>query len=82
MLSPRAMPEFLLKRSRSIRLYVPVFSLPAHARKALLASAQLIGRSFFGVTMFASSRFFSARDNHDLELSQRLLRLDYAGFKP
>ena len=24
----------------------------------------------FGVTMFASSRFFSARDNHDLELSQ------------
>ena len=36
---------------------------------------------FFGVTMFASSRFFSARDNHDLELSQRLLRLNYAGFK-
>ena len=31
--------------------------------------------------MFAISRFFSARDNHDLELSQRLLRLNYAGFK-
>jgi hypothetical protein len=56
-------------------------SLPAHARKALLASAQLSGRPFFGVTMFASSRFFSARDNHDLELSQRLLRLNYPGFK-
>ena len=53
-----------------------------HAREnALLASAQLSGRPFFGVTMFASSRFFSARDNHDLELSERLLRLNYAGFK-
>src|SRR6516164_2496746 len=42
---------------------VPVFSLPAHVRKTRFwrpISPKLSGRPFFGVTMFAPSRFLSA----------------------
>ncbi|MGB3036256.1 MAG: hypothetical protein WBB72_02585, partial [Methyloceanibacter sp.] len=58
-----------------------VVSLPARARKRASGVRSIERTPFFGVTMFASSRFFSGRDNHDLELSQRLLRLNYPGFK-